>query len=144
MHRSTLLELSGMELHELAHVHRCFAGELAHGFRHAVVTPLPRQAAMAERCLTRCSGKLAHAGGGELKKKPSRKTAGRRDAGSPDQFVSPNRSTFPPWSGPEGRLSRARAWRTAQISPLGSRRIAVVFDLPKEPNGMRITRMSAR
>src|SRR5260370_34561481 len=31
MRRSTLLELSGMELHEVAHVRRCFAGELAHG-----------------------------------------------------------------------------------------------------------------
>ena len=40
MRRSTLLELSGMELYEVAHVHRCFAGELAHGVRHAVVTPL--------------------------------------------------------------------------------------------------------
>ena len=37
MRRSTLLELSGMELYEVAHVHRCFAGELAHGVRHAVV-----------------------------------------------------------------------------------------------------------
>ena len=43
MRRSTLLELSGMELHEVAHVHRCFAGEFAHGVRHAVVTPLPGQ-----------------------------------------------------------------------------------------------------
>src|ERR1700687_1822154 len=43
MRRSTLLELSGMELHEVAHVRRCFAGELAHGVRHAVVTPLPGQ-----------------------------------------------------------------------------------------------------
>jgi hypothetical protein len=43
MRRSTLLELSGMELHEVAHVRRCFAGELAHGVRHAVVTPLPVQ-----------------------------------------------------------------------------------------------------
>src|SRR5215510_7639991 len=43
MRRSTLLELSGMELHEVAHVRRCFAGELAHGVRHAIVTPLPRQ-----------------------------------------------------------------------------------------------------
>src|ERR1700687_3649492 len=40
MRRSTLLELSGMELHEVAHVRRCFAGELAQGVRHAVVTPL--------------------------------------------------------------------------------------------------------
>ena len=40
MRRSTLLELSGMELHEVAHVRRCFAGELVHGVRHAVVTPL--------------------------------------------------------------------------------------------------------
>ncbi|MGA9891605.1 MAG: hypothetical protein WBQ55_04390 [Xanthobacteraceae bacterium] len=29
MRRSTLLELSGMEIYEVAHVHRCFAGELA-------------------------------------------------------------------------------------------------------------------
>ncbi len=43
MRRSTLLELSSMELHEVAHVRRCFAGELAHGVRHAVVTPLPGQ-----------------------------------------------------------------------------------------------------
>jgi hypothetical protein len=43
MRRSTLLELSGMELHEVAHVRRCFAGELAHGVRHAIVTPLPGQ-----------------------------------------------------------------------------------------------------
>src|SRR5215472_11853052 len=43
MRRSTLLELSGMELHEVVHVHRGFAGELAHGVRHAVVTPLPGQ-----------------------------------------------------------------------------------------------------
>src|ERR1700730_11954107 len=43
MRRSTLLELSGMELHEVAHVRRCFAGELAHGVRHAVVAPLPGQ-----------------------------------------------------------------------------------------------------
>src|SRR5262249_24579817 len=41
--RSTLLELSGMELHEVAHVRRYFAGELAHSVRHAVVTPLPGQ-----------------------------------------------------------------------------------------------------
>ena len=40
MHRSTLLELSRMELHEVAHVRRCFASELAHRVRHAVVTPL--------------------------------------------------------------------------------------------------------
>src|SRR5882672_12907579 len=40
MRRSTLLELSGMELHEVVHVPRCFASELAHGVRHAVVTPL--------------------------------------------------------------------------------------------------------
>ena len=40
MRRSTLFELSGMELYEVAHVHRCFAGELAHGVRHAVVTPM--------------------------------------------------------------------------------------------------------
>src|ERR1700680_2370199 len=43
MSRSTLLELSGMELHEVAHVRRCFAGELAHRVRQAVVTPLPGQ-----------------------------------------------------------------------------------------------------
>src|SRR6516165_10028661 len=43
MRRSTLLELSGMELHEVAHIRRRFADELAHGVRHAVVTPLPRQ-----------------------------------------------------------------------------------------------------
>jgi hypothetical protein len=40
MRRFTLLELSSMELHEVAHIRRCFAGELAHGGRHAVVTPL--------------------------------------------------------------------------------------------------------
>ena len=43
MRRSTLLELSGMELNEVAHTRRCFAGELAQGVRHAVVTPLPGQ-----------------------------------------------------------------------------------------------------
>src|SRR3984893_2603683 len=43
MRRSTRLELSGMELHEVAHVRRGFAGELAHGIRHAVITPLPGQ-----------------------------------------------------------------------------------------------------
>src|SRR6476620_10346230 len=43
MRRSTLLELSGMELHEVAHVRRCFACELVHGVCHAVVTPLPVQ-----------------------------------------------------------------------------------------------------
>src|ERR1700724_3518523 len=43
MRRSTLLELSGMEPHEVAHVRRCFARELVHGVRHAVVTPLPGQ-----------------------------------------------------------------------------------------------------
>src|SRR5579864_4762350 len=43
MRRSTLLELSRMELHEIAYVRRCFAGELAHGVRHAIVTPLPGQ-----------------------------------------------------------------------------------------------------
>src|SRR5260221_12812149 len=37
---SALLELSGMELHEVAHVRRCFAGELVQGVRHAVVAPL--------------------------------------------------------------------------------------------------------
>ncbi len=36
MGRSTLLELSGMELYEVAHVRRRFADELAHGVRHAV------------------------------------------------------------------------------------------------------------
>jgi hypothetical protein len=43
MRRSTLLELRGMELHEVAHVRRCFAGEVAHGVRHAIVTALPSQ-----------------------------------------------------------------------------------------------------
>src|SRR5215472_15491974 len=43
MRRHTLLELSGMGLHEVVYVRRCFAGELAHGVRHAVVTPLPGQ-----------------------------------------------------------------------------------------------------
>src|SRR5215831_12550527 len=43
MRRSMLLELSGMELHEIAHVHRYFVGKLAHSIRHAVVTPLPGQ-----------------------------------------------------------------------------------------------------
>src|ERR1700674_1893598 len=43
MRRSTLLELSGMELHEVAHVRRFFAGELAQGVRHAIVAPLPSQ-----------------------------------------------------------------------------------------------------
>src|SRR5262249_5570654 len=38
-----LLELSGMEIHEVAHVRRCFAGELAHGVCLAIVTPLPSQ-----------------------------------------------------------------------------------------------------
>src|ERR1700682_2362129 len=38
-----LLELSGMELHEVAHARRCFAGELVRGGRRAVVTPLPVQ-----------------------------------------------------------------------------------------------------
>jgi hypothetical protein len=37
MRRSTLLELSGMELHEIAHVRRCFTGQLVHGVRHATV-----------------------------------------------------------------------------------------------------------
>src|ERR1700736_1734718 len=41
--RLTLLELSGMEFYEFAHCRRCFAGELAHGVRHAVVTALPVQ-----------------------------------------------------------------------------------------------------
>ncbi len=40
---AVLSELSGMALHEIAHVRRCFAGELAHRVRHAVVTPAPRQ-----------------------------------------------------------------------------------------------------
>src|SRR6478736_6223007 len=43
MRRSTLPELSGMKLHEVAHVRRCLAGQLVHGVRHAVVTPLPVQ-----------------------------------------------------------------------------------------------------
>src|ERR1700746_777452 len=43
MRRSTLLELSGMELHEVTHVRRCLAGELVHDVSHAVVTPLPVQ-----------------------------------------------------------------------------------------------------
>src|SRR6516165_12820356 len=43
MRRSTLLELSSMELHEIVHVHRYFVGKLAHSIRHAVVTPLPGQ-----------------------------------------------------------------------------------------------------
>src|SRR5215470_9524036 len=43
MRRWTLLELSSMELHEIAHVHRYFVGKLAHSIRHAVVTPLPSQ-----------------------------------------------------------------------------------------------------
>src|SRR5215470_19639982 len=43
MSRPILLKLSGVALHEVAHVRRCFAGELAHGVRHAVVTPLPGQ-----------------------------------------------------------------------------------------------------
>src|SRR5580700_2825751 len=70
MRRSTLLELSGMELHEVAHVRRCFAGELPQGVRHAVVTPCLVNSAMAERWLTTCSGYLAcrgpalHAGSG--------------------------------------------------------------------------------
>ena len=40
MRRSVRLELSGMELHEVAHVRRRFTRQLAHGVRHAVVTPL--------------------------------------------------------------------------------------------------------
>ena len=40
MRRSTLLELSSMELHEVAHIRGCFAGELAQGVRHAVGTAL--------------------------------------------------------------------------------------------------------
>src|SRR5580704_9585903 len=43
MRRSTLLELSGVELQEIAHVRRGSARELADGVRHAVVTPLPGQ-----------------------------------------------------------------------------------------------------
>ena len=43
MRRFTLLELSGMELHEVAHVRRCFAGELAECVRHTVVTSQPGQ-----------------------------------------------------------------------------------------------------
>src|SRR5882757_9340433 len=43
MRRSARHELSGMELHEVAHVRRCLAGELKHVVRHAVVTPLPVQ-----------------------------------------------------------------------------------------------------
>ena len=43
MCRSTRRELGAVEFHEVAHVGRCFAGELAHGIRHAVVTPLPIQ-----------------------------------------------------------------------------------------------------
>src|SRR5262249_9726889 len=39
----TLLELSGMELHEVAHARRCLASELPHGVRHAVVTTKPVQ-----------------------------------------------------------------------------------------------------
>jgi hypothetical protein len=40
MRRFTLLELSGMELDEVAHVRRCFFGELVQCVRHAIVTPL--------------------------------------------------------------------------------------------------------
>src|SRR6266481_6705131 len=43
MRRSARLELSGMELHEVAHVHRRSASELVHGVRQAVVTPLAVQ-----------------------------------------------------------------------------------------------------
>src|SRR5262245_59503577 len=43
MRRSTLLELSGMVLHEVAHVRRGFTGELVQCVRHAIVTPLPSQ-----------------------------------------------------------------------------------------------------
>src|SRR5262245_27429343 len=43
MRRSTLLELSGMELHEVAHIRWRFADELAQCVRHAIVTPLPSQ-----------------------------------------------------------------------------------------------------
>lgn len=43
MRRFKLLELGGMEFHEVAHVRRCFAGEPAERVRHAVVTPLPGQ-----------------------------------------------------------------------------------------------------
>src|SRR5712664_1438032 len=38
--RFTRLELPGMELYEVAHARRCFAGALAYGLRHAVVPPL--------------------------------------------------------------------------------------------------------
>src|SRR6267142_4473301 len=40
MRRSTVVELSGMELHEVVHVARRFAGEFVHCVRHAVVAPL--------------------------------------------------------------------------------------------------------
>ena len=40
MPRSTVLELSGVELDEVVHVRWCLAGELAQGVRHAVETPL--------------------------------------------------------------------------------------------------------
>src|SRR3984893_4357622 len=41
--RFTMLELSGMEIHEVAHGRRCFTGELTQGVRHSVVTSLPGQ-----------------------------------------------------------------------------------------------------
>ena len=50
MDLSSLLELSGMELHEVAHVRRYFAGELEHGVRHAVVTPKPVQLGHGREC----------------------------------------------------------------------------------------------
>src|SRR5260370_31174927 len=43
LRRPTRLELSGVALHEVTHLRRCFAGEFAQGVRHAVVTPLPGQ-----------------------------------------------------------------------------------------------------
>src|ERR1700719_4115046 len=43
MRRFTLPELSGMELYEVVHVRRCFAGELIQCVRHTVVTSLPGQ-----------------------------------------------------------------------------------------------------
>jgi hypothetical protein len=51
-----LLVLSCMELHEVAHVRRCFTDELAQVVCHAVVTPLLVNSVMAERCLTTYSG----------------------------------------------------------------------------------------
>jgi hypothetical protein len=44
--------------------------------------------------------------------------------------------------GPEAPPSPSRALRTGSSVPLcGSRRVSIVFDLPKEPNAMRIARM---